>query len=179
MQTNLHVLCKDEQQALDVMDAAFEAGVNDIISFDYWHSDIDKYKKEALKLAIEEAKAKANILLSVFDEKPKLLNVHSGSTILYPETLYRTIDNDAKNSMPSVPYSWRDYPKVSAFRPKVTFYTGSKGYRDRSPIRPAMHPEIAVSSTVTLTYGTPARDQRMELERQKINSETKSKKSSE
>ena len=117
MQTNLHVLCKDEQQALDIMDAAFEAGVNDIISFDYWHSDIDKYKKEALKQAIEEAKAKADILLSVFDEKPELLNVHSGSTILYPESLYRTIKTDANNSMPSVPRSWRDYARISAFRP--------------------------------------------------------------
>lgn len=179
MQTNLHVLCKDEQQALDVMDAAFEAGVNDIISFDYWHSDIDKYKKEALKLAIEEAKAKANVLLSVFDEKPKLLNVHSGSTILYPETLYRTIENDAKNSMPSVPRTWRDYAKISSFRPKTTFYAGPKGYHDRSPARPAMHPEIAVSSSVTLTYGTPARDQRIELEKLKISSEAKSENSSE
>jgi len=179
MQTNLHVLCKDEQQALDVMDAAFKAGVNDIISFDYWHSGIDKYKKEVLKLAIEEAKAKADILLTVFDEKPQLLNIHSEEKISYPENLYRTIAPDSTNLLSGVPRSWRDYAKIRSFRPRITFYTGAKGYYDRSPIRPAMHPEIAVSSKVTLTYGTPARDETMELERLKANNAAISKKPAE
>ena len=179
MQTNLHVLCKDEQQALDVMDVAFKAGVNDIISFDYWHSGIDKYKKEVLKLAIEEAKAKADILLTVFDEKPQLLNIRSEEKISYPENLYRTIKPDSTNLMSDVPRSWRDYARIRSFRPKITFYAGAKGYHDRSPVRPAMHPEIAVSSKVTLTYGTPARDETMELERLKANSAATSNKPAE
>ena len=94
MQTNLHVLCKNEQQALDVMDISFRAGVNDIISFDYWHSNIDSFKKTALENAVTEAKAKAEILLSVFDKKPAVLNVASAAEISYPQNQYVTIAPD-------------------------------------------------------------------------------------
>lgn len=168
MQTNLHVLCKDERQALDVMDIAFKAGVNDIISFDYWHSDIDSYKKDALKKAIQEAKSKAEILLGVFEKKPKLLNIESSETTSYPESLYKTIERSHSDANSRLPYSWRDYSKIRAIRPMITFYEGSKDYSDLSPKRPSMHPEIAVSSTVTLTYGSPAREESLELEKLKI-----------
>ena len=176
MQTNLLVLCKDEQQALEVMNIAFDAGVNDIISFDYWHSDIDKHKKEALKKAVEQAKLKAEILLAVFDEKPSLLNVSSSAYISYPQEHYQTIEPDLTAAQRSVPYSWRNYGVIRAFRPRITFYAGSKEYADLSPTRPAMTPEISVSSTVTLTYGSPARDEALELSRLSIEAEAKSKK---
>ena len=170
MQTNLHVLCKDEQQALDVVDVAFKAGVNDIIAFDYWHSKIDNYKKEALKKAIDEAKSKAKILLSVFDEQPAILNVASAAEIKYPESHYITIQPDLLGAKASVPGVWSGYAKLPAPRPKLTYYGGSKIYADLSPTRPAMHPEISVSSTVTLTYGSPARDTMLELQRLEISS---------
>ena len=176
MQTNLHVLCKDEQQALEVMNIAFDAGVNDIISFDYWHSDIDKHKKEALKKAVEQAKLKAEILLAVFDEKPSLLNVSSSGYISYPQEHYQTIEPDLTAAQKSVPYSWRDYGVIRAFRPRITFYAGSKEYADLSPTGPGMTPQISVSSTVTLTYGSPARDESLELTRLSIEAEAKSKK---
>ena len=170
MQTNLHVLCKDEQQALDVMDVAFKAGVNDIIAFDYWHSKIDNYKKEALKKAVDEAKSKAKILLSVFDKQPALLNVASSAEIRYPESHYVTIQPNLPGTNASVSRAWGNYAKLPALRPKLTYYGGSKMYADLSSTRPAMRPEISVSSTVILTYGSPARDTTLELQRLEISS---------
>ena len=176
MQTNLHVLCKDEQQALDVMEVAFKAGVNDIISFDYWHSDIDSYKKEALKKAVIEAKSKAKTLLSVFDKQPAILNVESVAEISYPESQYVTIKPELSGTNASVPRWWSDYAKLQAPRPRLTYYTGSSIYADLSPTRPTMHPEILVSSTVTLTYGSPDRDTRLEMQRLEISSRSDQKK---
>ena len=176
MQTNLHVLCKDEQQALDVMDVAFKAGVNDIVAFDYWHSKIDDYKKEALRKAIDEAKSKAEILLSVFDEQPDILNVASAAEISYPESQYVTIQPESPGTNASLPRAWSNYAKLPASRPKLTYYAGSKNYADLSPARPAMNPEIFVSSKVTLTYGSPARDAMLELQRLEISSRADAKK---
>lgn len=44
LQSNLHILCKDDAQAMAVIDTAFASGVTEIISFDYWHSQLDEQK---------------------------------------------------------------------------------------------------------------------------------------
>lgn len=165
MQTNLHVQCDDETQALAVIDEAFNAGVTEIISFDYFHSDLDRYKREALKKALEEAKSKSEILLSVFDDKPKVLNVENTMAVNLPESQYTTIAQTPENVQELLPYDWRNYLKIKAHRPKTTFYAGSKEYSDLGLKKPPMNPEIIVRSTIKLTYGSPARTERLELEK--------------
>jgi len=167
MQTNLHVLCNDESQALAVIDEAFKAGVTEIISFDYFHSDLDRYKREALKKALDEAKSKANILLTVFDDKPKVLNIENTTDVSYPQSQYKTLNPAPENIQEMLPYNWRNYLKIRAHRPKTTYYAGSQEYSDLGLKKPPMNPEITVRSTVTLTYGGPARTQRLGLEKLK------------
>ena len=165
MQSNLHVLCDDEEQAMAVIDEAFKAGVSEIISFDYFHSDLDRYKREVLKKALDEAKSKSEILLSIFEDKPKVLNVGDSSSVSFPQSQYKTIAPTPDNSQAVLPYSWRDYLKIKAHRPKTTYYAGSKEFSDFGLKKPPMNPEIIVQSTVTLTYGSPARGERIEIEK--------------
>ena len=165
MQTNLHVLCDEETQALAVIDEAFKAGVTEIISFDYFHSDLDRYKRESLKKALAEAKSKSEILLSVFDDKPKVLNVENTMAVNFPESQYVTIAPTPANAKAILPYDWRNYLKIAAHRPKTTFYAGSKEFSDLGLKKPPMNPEIIVRSTIKLTYGGPARQERLELEK--------------
>lgn len=175
MQTNLHVLCNDERQAMAVINVAFQAGVTEIVSFDYTHSQLDQFKRTALKQALEEAKSKSDILLTVFDQKPKVLNVDHSITVSFPESLYKTISPTPALEEALIPYAWRNkYLKIRANRPLTTFYQGNKAYSDLSPKRPAMNPEISIQSTVTLTYGSPARSERLEIER--LNAITQNKK---
>lgn len=166
MQTNLHVLCDDEKQAMAVIDIAFGVGVTEIVSFDYVHSELDNHKREALKKAVEEAKSKAEILLSVFDEKPRVLNIGNSIKVSYPQSLYKTLAPKPVDQT-IIPYAWRNHLKVKAHRPLTTFYAGSQDYADSSPSRPAMNPEISIVATVTLTYSSPAREERLEIEREK------------
>ena len=163
MQSNLHILCKDEAEAMAVMDVAFKAGVSEIVSFDYWHSDLDQHKREALKRALDEAKSKADILLTVFDQKPPVLNVGNSIKVSFPESLYKTISPKPAIDQAILPFSWNNHLKIRAHRPLTTFFAGSKDYSDSGPTRPAMSPEISVLSTVTLTYGSPARQERLEI----------------
>ena len=165
MQTNLHVLCNDEAQAMAVIDEAFKAGVSEIISFDYFHSDLDRYKREVLKKALDEAKSKSEILLAVFDDKPKVLNIDDASSVSFPQSQYKTIAPTPDNGQVILPYSWRDYLKIKAHRPKTTYYAGSTEYSDLGLKKPPMNPEIIVRSNVTLTYGSPARAERIEIEK--------------
>ena len=166
MQTNLHVLCQNETQAMAAMKLAFQAGVHEIISFDYWHSDLDRLKKDVLKKAVEEAKSKADILLTVFDDKPKVLNVDHSTSVSFPKSLYKTITPRPSLDENLIPYGWRNkYIRIQAHRPLTTFYQGIQEYSDSSPPKPAMKPEITILSSVTLTYGSPARIERLEIER--------------
>jgi|GEM_PF-1518437 len=166
MQSNLHILCDDEAQAMAVIDLAFAAGVTEIISFDYWHSELDAQKQDALKQALEAAKAKSEVLLAVFDEKPRLLNIDNSIKVSFPVSQYKTITPAPANDEAILPSNWRhDMVKIRAQRPKTTFYAGNQDFTDTGPGRAPMSPEISVISTVTLTYTSPAREERLEIER--------------
>ena len=177
MQTNLHVQCKDEQQALKVMEFAFREGVTEIVSFDYWHSNLDQIKKDVLKSALEEAKEKSSTLLSVFDEKPQILNVANSIEVKFPEALYKTITPTPANAQDLLPNNWHSYLRIAANRPLTTFYAGPKEYEDSSRLSPTMNPEISVHSKVTLTYGSPSWKEGIEIQKLKANSEASNSKS--
>lgn len=166
MQTNLHILCKDEAQALKAIDVAFGEGVSEIVSFDYWHSNLDQVKQDAMKKALAAAKAKSEILLAIFDEKPKILNINSSISLSSPATQYKTLTPRPSDSF-ILAYDWQKIPRIKAHRPLTTFYAGGQAFSDVTPDHPPMRPEILVQATIKLTYESPVRQERMEIERMK------------
>ena len=120
MQNNMHVLCNDEAQAMEVIELAFQQGVSDVVAFDYWSSKSDGAKKEARKMALEAAKEKAELLLSVFDEQPPIINIKETTTLHKPANLYRTFTRNLTESI-TLPRGWRDRPQIFAYRPQMTY----------------------------------------------------------
>jgi uncharacterized protein YggE len=155
MQTNLHVAVKTEQEAMAAINRAFSQGVTDIVTFDYWSSELDARKEAARAQALAAAKKKAELLLTVFPERPAIINVHESSAVFFPRTLYRTFENVLEEE---VEYDeWDDLPIIKAYRPKMTFFDGLQSRSDVRPPDVALRPEIAVVSTVRLYYQSPAK----------------------
>lgn len=166
MQTNLHILCKNETTALDAIRRAFKQGVKEVVSFDYWHEDLDRYKQEALKKALAAAKSKSEILLSVFDKRPRVMNVGNKISVSHPSSQYKTLVPDKTDS--NRVYSYTNVPKVFAEHPSITFYQGDNTYSDDSPPSPPMDPNISVVATVTLTFESPREREFLELRKAEI-----------
>lgn len=176
MQTNLHVLCKNEAQANEVMLVAFENGVHEIISFDYYHSNLGQFKKEATKKAIADAHSKSELLLSVLDKKPEVLNIDHVEQIRLPQSQYRTITQKSPNSLSTISRDLSNLAKLPAYRPKLTFYAGSRSITGSTSYKPAMKPEIIVMSEVVLTFSSPRRDQGLEILKEQIKLKLEAKK---
>lgn len=155
MQSNLHVSVKTEQEAMAAINRAFQAGVADIVTFDYWNSRLNEHKQAARDAAIQAAKQKAAMLLAVFEEPPKAVNVQERTEVFFPNSLYRTFENVLEEE---TQYSsrWENLPMIKAYRPKMTFFHGLQSQSDIGPAGAAMRPEIAVVSTVRLYYQSPA-----------------------
>jgi uncharacterized protein YggE len=155
MQTNLHVSVKTEKDAMSAIQAAFKQGVTDIVTFDYWSSDLDQQKAKARSAAIAAAQEKSKALLAVFADPPKVINIQESTAVFLPHSLYRTYENVLEEEI-KYNSSWNDLPAIKAYRPKMTFFQGLQGSADVRPAGPAMRPEIAVVSTVRLYYQSPA-----------------------
>ena len=151
MQSNFHVLCQDEDQAMQIIDIAFANGISDIIAFDYWSSKLDQAKIEARKLALNSAKAKAASMFESLEIQPRVVNVQEKTTVHKPAGLYRTFSNSNSTSV-TVPRQWRDRMQVYAPRPKLTYLENLEAEKDIHTIKPAMRPEISVLSRVTTYY---------------------------
>jgi uncharacterized protein YggE len=155
MQTNVHLAVPDETQAMEVLAAAFNENVTDIIGFDYFSSNLDEAKAQARLAAVEAARSKADVLLSqVFDERPRPINVQEETIVRYPESLYHSFTNVVAESM-SPPYR-RDIPLIRSPRPQNTYYRGLDSSADVQPPKLPMRPEITVVSTVRIYYQSPA-----------------------
>lgn len=157
MQSNLHVEAASEERAREVLAAAFQLGVSDIIAFDYWSEAIDRTRKEARKEALREAQDKAELLLgAMFEEPPRPLNVHESTRVVYPRSMYGSFENAYAEAI-RVPYSTDRIPTIQAVRPKNTYY---QGLLDDADVREGGLPlraQISVVSTVRLYYATPVR----------------------
>lgn len=154
MQTNLHLAVPTEAAAQVALDDAFAEGVTDIIAFDYWSDEIEEARNRARAAAVKAARAKADVLLSVFDERPKVVNVRERTDVVEPASLYESFENaDAEQA---VRPSRRDIPFVRALRPKNTYYRGLAADADVGAGRLPMRPEITVVSTVRLYFLSPA-----------------------
>jgi uncharacterized protein YggE len=155
MQSNLHLSVKTEKDAMAAINLAFKQGVTDIVTFDYWSSELDKQKAKARADAVAAAQEKAKTLLAVFPDTPKVINIQESTAVFFPHSLYQTYENVLEEE---VQYNdaWRKYPAIRAYRPKMTFFQGLNSRSDKRPSGPAMKPEIAVVSTVRIYYQSPA-----------------------
>ena len=153
MQTNLHVSVKTEAEAMRAIEESFERTDLEVVTFDYWSSQLDEEKQQAIAAAIEAAKKKSTTLLAVFDEKPKVINVLESTIVNFPTSQYTTFENVLEEEW----NRWNDnLPSIKAFRPKMTFYRGLGSGADSAPKTASMTPEIGIVSTVQIIYQSPA-----------------------
>jgi uncharacterized protein YggE len=155
MQSNVHVQVATEKEARAVLEAAFKLDISDVIAFDYWNEHVDRTKKEARAEALRVAKEKADLLLgSLFEKRPQPLNVHESTRVVYPRSLYDSFENVyAQQGM--FPSTKERIPRLSAARPKNTYYRGLMEASDVQGPNLALRPQISVVSTVRLYYATP------------------------
>ena len=150
LQTNLHVAVDNDAQAVQAIDAAFAYGSVSVVTFDYWHSEIDRVRKEVMADALKAAKAKSGVLLDAFEERPRMVNVNEQTRVFFPNSLYQTYDNSLNRSLTR--NSSRD---IHAIKQKLTFLRGLQSDSDVRPQTMLMKPEIVVASHVTLYYQSP------------------------
>ena len=158
MQSNVHVEVPTEEQARAVLQVAFKLGVSDVIAFDYFNKDVDQFRREVRKEALQAAKEKAELLLgAIFEEPPLPLNVHESTRVVYPRSLYTSFENAYAEQI-TVPYSNDRMPRIKAARPKNTYFRGLQEEADvKSPGLP-LRPQISVVSTVRIYFAAPGSD---------------------
>lgn len=162
MQTNVHLAAKGEAEARAALNRALEQGITDIIAFDYWSKDLDEVKVKAREQALKAARGKADVLLgALFADRPPAINVQEHTTVQYPESLYHSFTNVARDEMISG-FFRRDVPSIQAYRPRNTYYRGLYSDGDVQPRDLPMNPEISVVSTVRLYFRSPAADAKKE-----------------
>lgn len=154
MQSNLHLVVKNETEAMQAIDKAFQHGVAEVVTFDYWSPNLTEEKQKAMKAAVEAAKVKSKILLAVFDAPPKVINVQERTKVHFPHELYKTYENVLEEDY--LGRYWQERARVKAYRPKMTFYQGMIQQADIIPEPIALHPEISIVSTVRIYYQSPA-----------------------
>lgn len=155
VQYNLHVSVADEPAARSAIEAATTGDGVDLLGVDYWSGDLEQKQAEALQKALAAAQQKAKLLLAVFPEPPKPINVHERTRIVFPQQLYQTLGR-AEDSAGNW-YSRDELPRVPASRPLQIYYRGL--FADVDALSPEMpgKREIEVVSTVRLYYLAPER----------------------
>ena len=158
LQTNLHVQLTDNEQARRALKVAFESGVTDIVSFDYWSPDLESAKSTALQQAIAVARNKSKILFDpeLFPKKPPVVNITESGRVILPREMYESYTNTIEQSA-SIPYNWREnIPRILAAKPKTTYYRGPALTGDSLSSQLPMEPEISVVSKVKLYFESPS-----------------------
>ncbi len=165
LQSNLHIAVKNDQQAMKVLRVAFSEGVSDILAFDYWNDQIEELRKQALASAVSAAKEKSQTLLAVFEKQPQLINVAESTQIIYPSSLYQSIQSSHDDDFYGTGLIWRDVAIMRLFRPKNTYYRGLFSNSDIQPKSLPMKSEISVVSTVKLYYESPVAKEHAKLDK--------------
>ena len=156
IQTNIHLAVKDDAQAMKVLDVAFENGITDIIGFDYWSEELDQKKQEVRAKAIQAAKAKADVMLGLFAERPPVINVQENTEVVYPESMYESFQNTSSNEYQTNYSNRRNLPLIRLPRPKNTYYRGNLTNADTQAGELPMRAELSLVSTVRIYYASPA-----------------------
>jgi len=154
MQSNVHLAVADDVAAMTALGAAFEHGVTDVIAFDYWSRELDEVKERAREKAMAAARRKADVMLTLFDERPKVINVQEQTSVHYPDSLYHSFTNSVDEE--AIPAFFRNQTLIRARRPRNTYYRGFSGDGDVQPGELPMKAEISVVSTVRIYYESPA-----------------------
>ena len=160
MQSNLHIVVANEQEAMNAVEGAIEQGVSEIVTFEYGSSQLNAAKEQVRKAALEAAQKKAALLLTVFEERPPVINVQEKTDVILPQQLYVTYSNELEEELTSYP---REKPRIRAYRPKHTFYHGLDVDADDRPTEIPLRPEIVVVSSVRIYYQSPAKASRTNL----------------
>jgi len=153
MQTNLHLVVPTESAAQRAIGEAFKLGIADVIAFDHWAEDLDRVKAEARRKAVQAARDKADLLLALFEKKPRPINVDEDTRVIYPAALYASFENTYSQSY-EAGYG-HDVPRIRAWKPKNTYYRGFLDEVDAGGSGLPVGPEISVVSTVRFYYASP------------------------
>ena len=155
MQTNIHLAVKNDAEAMKVLEVAFANGITDIIGFDYWSSELDQKKKEVRAKAIQAAKEKAEVLLSLFVKVPPVINVQEDTNVVHPDAMYESFSNASSNEYQSGYNTRRNLPFIKLARPKNTYYRGNLPNTDTQAGELPMRAKLSVVSTVRIYYQSP------------------------
>ena len=160
MQTNLHLAVKNDVEAMEAINLAFEKEVADIIAFDYWSKELDEMKIKARAAAVKAAQEKSATLLgTLFEQQPPLINLQESTRTFYPESMYESFTN-SNDTQYELSYSRRDIPVLRTFRPKNTYYRGLYPDGDVQSKELPMQSEISIVSAVRLYFESPAAKER-------------------
>ncbi|HLA56107.1 MAG TPA: SIMPL domain-containing protein [Flavobacterium sp.] len=86
----IQILLKDLSQYDGLMEELINAGINRITNVEFRSSKIDQLKSEARKLAMKEAKLKAEDYVSVLGQKVgKALTISDNTQVYYPQPMYQ------------------------------------------------------------------------------------------
>ncbi len=156
MQSNVHIQVAGDEEARTALRVAFEQDIADVIAFDYWNEEVDRYKKEARREALSVAQEKADLLLgALFSEAPRPINVYESTQVVYPRSLYESFENTYADEV-SIPYFLGNHIlRLRAAKPKNTYFRGLMENTDVQDQGLPLRPQISVVSTVRLYYATP------------------------
>ena len=85
----IEILLKDLSQYDGLMESLIDAGINRISNVEFRSSKIEQHKAEARKLAMKEAKSKAEDYVSVLGQKVgKALTISDNTQVFYPQPMY-------------------------------------------------------------------------------------------
>ena len=151
---NLHVRVTDFELLPAVRTAALESGATDLVAFDYASPELDAAQRTALERALEQARAKSELLLggAFGSARPPALNVREHVEVHTPAALYRSFTPRAAEPARTWFPPRSDIPRFSAPRPLATYYHGFDRVVDRRDEVLPMRPSIRVAATVWLYY---------------------------
>jgi uncharacterized protein YggE len=155
VQYNLHVSVADEAAALNAIEAAIAQGGVELLAVDYWSTELAKKQVEAQRKALAAAQEKAELLLSVFPERPRPINVSESTRVLFPQQLYQVLPRFEDSA--TTRYAYDNLPRVPARRPMRVYYRGLFGGVDAGESAMPGKREIEVVSTVRLYFEAPGR----------------------
>lgn len=85
----INILLKDLTKYDEMMEGLVETGINNISNVEFKTSKLESLKTEARKLAVQNARNKANDLVSVLGQKAgKAFSITDNSSIDYPQPRY-------------------------------------------------------------------------------------------
>jgi uncharacterized protein YggE len=155
VQYNLHVAVADEAAARTAIEAATAADGVELLAVDYWSDALEQQQGVARERALAAAQQKAALLLSVFEPRPRPINVHEHTVVLFPQQLYRNLARAEESA--AAWYGRDNVPRVPAARPLQVYYRGLFADVDAGEKAMPGRRDLEIVATVRLYYLAPER----------------------